>query len=244
MFTPIGFYAETNVLPPLVDSATVFYSANQNTDWTDLSPNGYNGTESTIGSGGTSAITHVAGGQPYWHFTCPSPMSEQSWLDTGYTINSSLGGTYTMFSIVKFDSVATNFQGIWNADDTGTANQQLTLNQNVTPIFFSVDRGLNSGNNKILIASTAPNTSDWFFLMTVADGSGITFYINNTSEATSGTSTAAGLNQSLRIGRTFSIASNYENKGKIGACGFFAGTALDATQRTELYDYYNAIYSF
>ena len=241
MFTPIGFFAGTAVLPPLVTEASVYYSADQNTDWTDLTINGNDGTEVIVGSGGGASITHTAGATPYWQFTTTDPLTERPHLDTGFGFSS--GGDYSIMVVFSIDDLTNQWQGFGGyADPSG--NPLFGVSQNLTGKWFHFDRGASSGNNLFTYADTALSEDTFYMGIVVGDSTGIHLYTNNVldGEDTSNGVTYANA-QSLTLGRNGGLISGYKNQGKIAAWAFFDGVALNATQRTELFDYYDEIYS-
>ena len=245
MFVPTGYFASagvTPVLPPLISDASVYYSADQNTDWTDLTTNGYDGTVGTVGSGGGSSITHNAGAQPYWQFTCTDPTVERKHLDTGYA--HSVSSDYTIMCVVSFDDVTTNnWQGFAAFSDPA-GNPSFNIGQNTTQAWYHSDRGASSGNNLFTYAGTTLSTSTWYMVTIVGNSSGIYLYTNNVLD---GSDTSNGVtyvsSETITLGRDATLVANYKNQGKIAAWAWF-DKELNSTERTELYDYYNNIYSF
>ncbi len=242
MFTPIGFYAETNVLPPLVDTATLFYSANRNTDWTDLTTNGNDGTVGTLGSGGGASITHIAGATPYWQFTAPNPLTEQKFLDTNYA--KTVSGDYSVILVISLSDVTTNnIQGVGGLA-TPSGNASFNIGQNTTQRFYHGNKGASAGDDLFAYGNTILSTDTFYMVTVVGDSSGIRVYNNNRldgSDSSNGTTYASS--ETFVLGRDIGLTANYVNNQKVAAYAFFDGTALDATQRTELYDYYNEIYN-
>lgn len=243
MFTPIGFFAETAVLPPLVTEASVYYSADQNTDWTDLSPNGNDGTISALGSGGGASIDHVGGATPYWDFKAPNPLTEQKFLDTNYAKTTT--GDYSVMLVISFSDVTTNnIQGVGGLA-TPSGNASFNIGQNTTQRFYHGNKGANAADDLFAYAATTLSTSTFYMLTVVGDSSGIYLYLNNVldgSDTSNGVTYASS--ETFVLGRDISLTSGYVNNQDVAAYAFFDGVALDATQRTELFDYYDAIYSF
>ncbi len=242
MFTPIGFFAGTSVLPPYSDTATLFYSADRNTDWTDLSPNGNDGTIGTLGSGGSAAIDHVAGATPYWQFKAPNPLTEQKFLDTNYA--KTVSGDYSVILVISLSDVTTNnIQGVGGLA-TPSGNASFNIGQNTTQRFYHGNKGANVADNLFLYGNTILSTDTFYMVTVVGDSSGIYLYNNNIldgSDTSNGTAYASS--ETFVLGRDISLTANYVNNQKVAAYAFFDGVALNATQRTELYDYYNEIYN-
>ena len=242
MFTPIGFFAGTAVLPPLVTEASVYYSADQNTDWTDLTTNGNDGTVGTLGSGGGAAIDHVAGATPYWQFKAPNPLTEQKFLDTNYA--KTVSGDYSVMLVISFSDVTTNnIQGVGGLA-TPSGNASFNIGQNTTQRFYHGNKGANVADNLFTYGDTILSTDTFYMVTVVGDSSGIYLYNNNIldgSDTSNGTTYASS--ETFVLGRDISLTANYVNNQKVAAYAFFDGVALNATQRTELFDYYDEIYS-
>ena len=243
MFTPIGFFAGTAVLPPFISDASVYYSADQNTDWTDLTTNGNDGTIGTLGSGGGASIDHVGGATPYWDFKAPNPSTEQKFLDTNYAKTTS--GDYSIMVVFSLPNVSTvNVQGLGGITTPG-GNVSLNFGQNTTQRWYHSDRGASSANNLFTYAGTTLSDNTWYMGVVVGDSTGIYLYTNNVLD---GSDTSNGVtyqsSETLVLGRDISLVATYENNMDIAAYAFFDGVALDTSQRAELFDYYNSIYSF
>lgn len=230
-------------LPPLISSASVYYSANRNTDWTDLTTNGNDGTVGTLGSGGGAAIDHVAGATPYWQFKAPNPLTEQKFLDTNYA--KTVSGDYSVMLVISFSDVTTNnIQGVGGLA-TPSGNASFNIGQNVTERFYHGNKGANAADDLFAYGDTILSTDTFYMVTVVGDSSGIRIYNNNTldgSDTSNGVTYASS--ETFVLGRDISLTANYVNNQKVAAYAFFDGVALNATQRTELFDYYNAIYSF
>lgn len=230
-------------LPAVVQDFVFFYSADQGSSWTDQSGNGNDGTESVIGSGGTSAITYNAGGAPFWEFTAPNPTSEQRYVDTG--IAPGLQGDLTLFVVFQDTDTSDNANLIL-AFDGGTDQLSIGTSRSTVTIFSNI-RGTSNVSNLSLAPYIAQDT--WFSAVSRQSISSNTSTIlvnniNRTLNPGSGVGTATNIDVSANytVGRAI-LSGTQSSNMKIAAAGA-AHKRLNDTELTELYDYYNAIYSF
>ena len=242
MFTPIGFFAPAGGAIPHVDLATVFYDSGETTDFTDQSGNDRNGTESTSAGG---SITHNAGAAPYWHIDRTSDSSRVR-VSSGYTIPNYAQSTYQSTAIAIYKKITSTDDNtfVWFYSGSPQNPQWGVLRQssNGAPFFKPYS---------LAFAGLVPSSPDlfdsnWKFVVWRYDytetANELEIFVNNSrvaftnSPVTSGTSQAT---EALHIGHG-SAFDEYH----LGACGFFHGTSLSTSQMTDIYNYYDAIYSF
>jgi len=245
MFTPIGFFAPAGGgggLPSWVQNFDIFYSADQSTTWSDQSGNGNDGTESVVGSGGTSAITHVGGATPYWDFTAPSPSSEQSYLETNISIgNLSDNVPFSIFVIFQDPDLAANAT-FFSALDTGTDTITMGTSRSNDKIFVN----LRGGVNKQILSTTVLSEDTWYMgIVTYAGNPASDIYqltLNN--EARGGTTpTTLDVTDTIRIGND-GLSTTTTNNQRIAAWGWANGYELSTQDRQDIFDYYSNIYTF
>lgn len=239
MFTPIGFFAPQGGLPSIVQSFNFFYDAGQSTTWDDQTGNGNNGTETVIGSGGSSSITHVAGATPYWEFLAPSPSSEQPYVSTGVAPGNLGSSTqFTLFSVFKDPRLDLNATLLY-AQDSGTEQITLGTSRSDDEIFTNL-RG--SGVNRQLKSITAITENAWTMVVVQFDGTDYRMYVNNVHKDTDPTTTI-NISADFKIGIAVLNTTTVNNQD-IAATGVMLGQSLSAQDRQDLYDYYNDIYTF
>lgn len=247
MFTPTGFFASAEAPgppgPPNVYlSSDWYYDANMSTTFTDQSGNGNNGSITTAGSGGGSAITHTGGATPYWEFTATNPGSEQKYLDTGYNTGT-VTGSFSLMMIVADTELLNNAQFLWARDG---ANDE---------IFFFTSRSDNtffartSVGSRFDINPASPVTvsDQLYFVIYVNDKTNeeMQMYINNTLVGTRAMAASYNLSvvDNMSIGLPF-VNATTTNEFNVAAAGWWKNYYLDSADRTALYNHYNDIYSF
>jgi len=243
MFTPIGFFAPAGGAIPHVDLATVFYDSGETTDFTDQSGNDRNGTESTSAGG---SITHNAGAAPYWHFDRTSDSSRIR-VSSGYTIPNYAMSTYQSTAITVYKKIASTADNTfpWFYSGSPSQNPQWGVSRALeghAPFFRPW-----AANNKNGLNPGSPDLFDdeWKFIVwryDYTETDEMEIFVNNSrvafksSPVTSGTTQAT---EALHIGHGSAF-----DEWHLGACGFFHGTSLTTDQMTDIYNYYDAIYSF
>ena len=224
---------------PSLAKHTGYWDAGSSTTFTDQTTNGYNGTVTTVGGGGTSSVTHVAGATPYWQFDAPSSTSEQSYVLSGYSWGAmAAGDQWTWWSVFQAPSLSYN-SSLFTALDSGTDTIGTGVSRNTNRIYQNVRNGSQSN----LAGSTTVTINQWLLVMTVATGTQYELYLNNGLEATNTSPIAVDVATQMYLGGWFT-SSTVRNNFKFAAGGWMKGTSLNATERTDLYNYYDAIYSF
>lgn len=245
MFTPIGFFAPTGGggLPAVVQDFIFFYSADQGSLWTDQSGNGNDGTENVHGSGGTSAITYNAGVAPFWEFTAPNPTSEQRYVNTG--IAPGVQGDFTLFVVFQ-DTDTSDNAPLLQAVDGGTDQLSIGTSRSTVTVFSNI-RGTTVVSNLSLSPYISQDT--WFSAVSRQSVSSntSTILVNNINRVLNpatnvGTATNIDISTNYTIG-ALGLSGTTAANMKIAAVGA-AHKRLNDTELTELYDYYDAIYSF
>ena len=224
---------------PWASNYTIFYSADQSTDFTDQSGNGNNGTVSTAGSGGSSSVTHTGGASPYWEFLSPSPASENKYIQTSVSPGSI--PTNTPFTLTYVGRVSSLSYGVvfWDAIDSGTDVINSGTSRTSNWVFVNARNGASADMN-----SSVVSTNTWYHILVTGDGAGsFELYLNNILDD-SVTSIALDVSANITISRntnssTFAVA-NFD----LGAWGWAHGHYADSTERTQMYNYYDALYSF
>jgi hypothetical protein len=244
MFTPIGFFAaeEAGGLPAVVQNFDVFYSADQTTTFTDQTANGNNGTVSVAGSGGTSAITHVGGATPYWDFTAPNPTTEQSYVETNVAPGALSDNTAFSIFVVFQDPDLTVNNTLYYAVDGGTDQMSMGTSRTTDKIFAN----LRGGSNKQILSTTILSENTWYMAIITYGGNIATdiYQLTLNNEARGGdTPTTLDITNTIKIGFT-GLSSTTVNRQKIAAWGWASGYELSSTDRTDLFNYYDASYSF
>ena len=239
MFVPIGFYAAGGGLPSIVQSFEFFYDAGSSTTWDDQSGNGNNGTETVVGSGGTSTITHFAGATPYWEFLAPSPSSEQPYVSTGVAPGNLGSSTqFTLFSVFRDPDLTLNATMMY-AQDSGTEQLTLGTSRSDDEIFTNLRGG---GTNRQLKSINAITEDAWTMVVVQFDGTDYRMYVNNVDKDSDPTTTI-NISADFKIGIAV-LNTTTVNDQDIAATGFMSGQSLTSQDRQDLYDYYNDIYSF
>jgi len=167
---------------------------------------------------GSIGYTGVVGGSSYWTFDA------NAYVETGVTPPT---GNYTFFTIQR--SIADPVSPVvLNAYDG--ANDQIRFLDDRTPS-VEVDA-------KTLTATTTFPTSQDYMLMVVSDNVGgtLTLYVNNVSEATS-------TSEDLNITDTITLGTPTTDQFGLSAAGMLP-RAITTSERNELYNYFNNIYSF
>lgn len=237
--TPFSFMASAvSGLPTVIQNAQWFYDANETTTFTDQSGNGNDGTETTGGSGGGSSITHtVTGNGNYWDFVASNPASEQKYVNT----NTNIGGVtdWSLVAVVANTDNSTNAQ-FFHAQDGGSDNLVLFTDRSNERIFARASDGV----RRDLVGNVMTiNQMRMFILTYLSTGPAIYLYENNSLTQTNGNSISLNITANSNIGLPFANSTT-TNEMYVGAMGFFPNYYMDSTDRTELYDYYNNIYSF
>lgn len=230
-------------LPAVVQDFIFFYSADQGSSWTDQSGNGNNGTENVYGSGGTSAITYNAGVAPFWEFTAPNPTSEQSYVDTN--VSPGAQGDFTMFVVFQDTNNSVNAP-LLQAVDGGTDQLSIGTSRSTVTIFSNIRGTSNVGN---LSVSPYISQDTWFSAVSRQSISSntSTILVNNINRTlnaggAAGTATNIDISANFTVGRGLTSSTTVSSM-KIAAVGA-AYKRLNDSELTELYDYYDAIYSF
>lgn len=226
---------------PSLAKHTGYWDAGSSTTFTDQTTNGWNGTVSVVGSGGTSSVTHVPGGTPYWQFDAPSPTSEQTYIQTAFSFGAMPDTQqWTMWGVFNVPSTAYN-SVLWSEVDSGTDALGSGVSRSTNKLYHNIRNPLLPQSN--LVGATNIVPGDWWLYMAVADGSSYTLYLNNILEDSSTALIPLDLFTTFYLGFK-GLSSNLRNNFKLAAGGWITGNHLDATERTALYNYYNAIYSF
>ena len=243
MFTPIGFFAPPTAADgiPTADLATYFYSANQTTIFTDQSGNGNDGTEVVVGSGGYSAITHYSTSTPYWELTSTNPTLETRYIDTGVQMGDKRDTDKFTYVVIFSLNILTVSQRLWRCDNG--FNRLINGNTNRSSYYFAVPSRTNEGPANALINTSPLSLSTWYMFFVSLDGAGTYSLYDGSGLIDSDSFGEANLSTNIRIGAD-TLSSTTANDYKLAAHAYYDGIELNATQRTDLYNYYNAIYSF
>ena len=219
-------------LPTWAQNYNIFYSANASSTFIDKSDSGNDGTIN-------GTISYTSGATPYWDFT------STNYVNTGLTpgvINRGTGpgvGDSTPFSIVllyqaKSTSATSNM--FYAFDDPG---DKLTVHTNTSTAVAELDGTPTDETINI----TGITTDTWYLLMVVKDddyGNYYEAYLNNVFNADSGDNpTDMNISNQIRIGSNIDSTNNF----RLAAFGWAKGHFADATERTDIYNYYNSIYS-
>jgi len=244
MFTPIGFFAEAGGLPAVIQDFFFYYDAGQGSSWTDQSGNSNDGTESVIGSGGSSSITHYATAAPYWQFLSPQPTTEKPFVQTATAAGNFGTDSWCMFGVVQLGNLTKNTT-IMDGRGTDSPTQLLSLNTSrQEDKFFANLRGTDGTLQQLFSDGIVEDT--WYMVVLQWDSvaGSAKYYLNNVEGGDSSTTSEDfNLDQAFKVG-TNTLSSNADADSKIAAVGFAKSKALSSAERTELYDYYNDIYSF
>jgi hypothetical protein len=216
---------------PLLDSYDFYYDAGKSTTFIDQTTNGNDGTEYTS-PGGSGAITHISGAEPYWNFTVSTKPGK--YVDTGTTLGNVTGASYTQVIVVK--PVFVDMCYVMFIDG---APSQTYINISDTSGKIQYKTGFTTN----LDPTTSLSASNYYLIITVVDGTNKSIYINDVLRATNTSLNTGTYTSSMKLGWPLA-STNKANAMKICATGIMTDKALDATERTEIYDYYNGIYSF
>ena len=227
-------------LPAVIDNFDFFYSADQGSSWTDQSTSGNDGTESSFGTGGT--ITYTGGATPYWEFDDGTTGGRR--IDTGWAPGAMGAGTDWSMIMVMANTDSTNNQYPLGYEDAGNDTLQMIAHKND---FFAAN--LYGGGTFGSLCCSGTTTIDQMYIVMIVStgGSDSTWrlYTNNSLDTSSTTNDLDGTDNFF-VGYDFTSldCSNCYNKMKVAAAGFIKGYALTSTDRTDIYNYYDAIYSF
>ena len=243
MFTPIGFFAPTGGAPlaPWQSKLTGYFDANQDTGtttWTDLTGNGNNASYNSVGSGGGASVTHVGGTTPYWEFSSPNPTTEQAKMDTAYVLGGISTTTPWTWWVVNRQSTLSITSNLWRAVDAGDDAWGLGVNA-ANNMFQNIRAGSSSNLNSIITL----NSTNFYITVVVADGTSYKMYTNGFLQDTDTNLLALDISAVLSVGATFLSNSN-QNNFQWAAGGWVVGDYYDSTDLSDIYNYYNAIYSF
>lgn len=220
------------VLPSWAQNYNIFYSANTSSTFIDKSGNANDGTIN-------GTISYTSGATPYWDFTSSNYVN--TGLAPGVISRGAVpgAGDSTPFSIVllyqaKSTSASSNM--FYAYDDTV---DKLTVSTGTTSTIAELD-----GTPTDETITVTPITTDtWYLLMVVKDndyGNFYTAYLNNVFSADSGDNpTDMNISNQIRIGSNVGSTNNF----RLAAFGWAKGHYADATERTDIYNYYNSIYS-
>jgi len=243
MFTPIGFFQSIDGLPDVIQDFVFYYDASKGAVWLDQSGNSNDGTETVIGSGGHSSITHNAGATPYWQFSSTQPTLESPFVETATAAGNFGTDSWCQFALVQVENLDKNSTFL-DGRGNDVTTQLLSLNvSRQTDEFFANIRG-GDGTNQQLFSDTI-STDTWYFVILQWDSveGTIKYYINGAQVGDSSTTSEDfDLDIPFKIGRN-SLSSNSVPDSKVAAIGFAKNKALSFSERTELFDYYDEIYS-
>ncbi len=230
-------------LPYSVRDFLFYYDAGQTTTFTDQSGNSNDGTETVIGSGGSSSITHNAGVAPYWQFLSPSPTVEKPFVQTATAAGNFGTDSWCQFAIVQLGNLTKNTT-ILDGRGTDATTQLLSLNTSrQNDEFFANLRGSDGTLQQLFSDGIVEDT--WYFVIMQWDSveGTIKYYINGIEGGDSSTTSENfNLDQAFKVG-TNTLSSNADADSKIAAVGFAKSKALSFSERTELYNYYQPTYS-
>jgi len=246
-----GIYAPFN---QVMGDAFLYWDANKTDTFTDLTTNGNNATQNTLGTG--ASITHNSPGSgSYWHFTTPDGSVGQPYAEvsspTSFTMTPS--GAMSWFTVTSVDSShngdnvtfrwgSSNDSVIYSAydgpGDVGSGHWAAGMTQNTSSVSCV-------GSERI--ESTAFYNDDaWYINFYLYDPTYDRFYIfGNNSKLVESTyqfiCEDVILDSSITIGLS-SLSGTNEQNFKWGAGGFWKDKVLTAEERQSIIDYYQPIY--
>ena len=240
--------AVTPYTPPqvLIDNGIFFYDASATSDFTDQTANGNDGTVQTAGSSGNAGVTHYDTATPYWDWTNDNDgKTKQAWLDCGSgTGTDGNTQTFSLAFIYKRTKTATN-------NDTFFVRTQDGSNDNLTVI----DRRATNSDKFFRVATGtrydidfSPNfPTDFTLYYLTSTPTTYSVYENNTLL---GTKSFAG-NLNLSANFIWGWNNTYSNpsviRENVYQCGMYFWSydyEFTSQDRQDIYDHYNAIYSF
>ena len=224
---------------PSLAKHTGYWDAGSSTTFTDQTANGYNGTITYTGGGSSATITHNAGATPYWQFSAPSSTSDQAYVLSGYSWGAMADvDEWTWWTVFRTPSTSYN-SSLFTALDSGTDTIGTGVSRSTNRLYQNVRNGFQSN----LAGSYVVNANQWIMAMTIATGTGYELYFNNLVDGINSNPIAVDVTTQMYLGAWFN-SSTVQNQFQFAAGGWMKGTSLNATERTDLYNYYDAIYSF
>ncbi len=203
------------------------------TTWTipDDSTNSNDGTSSGMTQANLvqSDLSFTSGYSPY----ALDFDGANDYIDAGVTVQQPTTN-YSVSCWVKLDSVA--LCGIVGNFKTGAAPQvgfALTLSSGLNFQFWS--DGTASSSAGTVTGTSTPNSSTWYNVIGVYDGSLVKIYVNNVLEnSVSYSATPSVTDQNLVIGRWYGNYDGFYTNGSISNVSVW-NTALTSAQVTEIY---------
>lgn len=242
----LGYFNE------VINSAFLYWDANQTGSFTDLTGNGNNATQNTLGTG-ASLTHHSPGSGSYWHFYTPDGATGQAYAEvsspTSFTMTPS--GAMSWFTITSKDTAgdgdsftfrwkSSNSSQIYSAydgpPDAGSIKWAAAMTQNTGGLCVGTER---------LEAGTYSNDT-WYLNFYFYDPTYERFYIfNKNSKLTESTfqfiCEDVILDSSIEIGLS-SLSGTNEQTFKWGAGAFWKDKVLTSQERQAIIDYYTPIY--
>jgi len=240
MFTPIGFFAPAGPSLPVPTDSLIFYAdakdapSGTGAAWPDLSGNGYDGTVSVNGGGGSS-MTYTSGDDGYFEYT------DNDYHDFGTNVYSD--NSWSEFSAV----IVARPDGSTTSDNKkmlGWGNNYiLNLQPNRTSSGGGrVELSLSGGSAQVAVSSGVFTANTWGMWGVTYDGSTVTFYKGGTSLGT--TSQTGTVNTPNTVGPTPGfVINNRPWSGRIAAVVWY-NRGLTGTEMTDMDTYFSGRYGY
>ena len=244
MFTPIGFYAAGgHTFGGVTDGLAFMYEGAVNSDFTDTSGNGRDGTKSSETNGG---IVHTTDGDGnYWLFNSTTT-ADTNYVDSGFTPTD--GNTFSAVAMVKWDTVAVNW-GYYLVSDNATAGNQIDFWWRQSTGGTSTDLIQHAYINgseyePTYNASPTVTTNLWQMMTITYDGSNLRFYWNTTNYDSPAETATISFPENLFINRTWNGGRGVTSpECWFGAIGYYEGKVLSPSEVSTNYAYFQNYYT-
>ena len=224
-------------LPGWIANLDFFYAANQGEEWIDRTGNGNHGTVSTVGSGGSSSVMHVAGPGAYWQFNSPSSALEQTYVDSGFAPGS-IPDTYSshMIAVVNYQALQAM---ILKASDS-VSNQVYLKAQADNKFFMEYSGTPDFGDATQTVVTSNTYGADTWWLVVTGHGLGAkVIRVNNIIDGQGLSEVNLNISDTFTVGND-EVSNTYPNNFKIAAVGFGSNYAYSTDDLDALYNYYNS----